>query len=192
MAVVLASGSPRRALLLSTAGVAHRVVAPDVDESVLHGETPSAYVLRVSGDKVEAVDASPGDIVIGADTAVVHDRVIFGKPRDAHEAHAMLRRLAGDRHTVLTGWTVRSDESERFGVAETTVRFHDRTDDELWDYIERTQPFDKAGAYAIQGDDGFLVADVVGSRSNVMGLPVAEIISALSDLGVERSAPQGG
>lgn len=192
MAVVLASGSPRRTLLLSTAGIAHRVVAPEVDESIHDGETPSSYVLRVSSDKVSAVRAEPGDIVIGADTTVVHGGAILGKPTDEHDALVMLRRLVGDRHVVMTGWTIRGDESERFGVTESTVRFHDRTDDELLDYIERTEPFDKAGAYAIQGDEGFLVAEVVGSRSNVMGLPVAEIVATLADLGVERSTPHSG
>jgi septum formation protein len=186
--VVLASGSPRRTLLLAAAGIPHRVVVPDVDESILDGEDPSAYVLRLSGDKAGAVDAGQGDVVVGADTTVVHDETILGKPADGEEALSMLRRLAGTSHSVLTGWTVRSGDSERFGVAETTVHFHRRSDAELRDYVEATQPFDKAGAYAIQGDRGFLVAGFTGSRSNVMGLPMAEVVGALSEFGIERSA----
>lgn len=192
MAVVLASSSPRRTLLLSAAGIPHRVSAPDVDESVIDGETPAAYVLRLSGVKAAAVQASGDEVVIAADTTVVHDGSVIGKPEDVDDALGILRRLQGTTHEVLTGWTVRSGADERFGVTRSVVRFHARTDDELLGYIDRTRPFDKAGAYALQADDGWLVADVSGSRSNVMGLPIADIVEALADFGIERSAPDGG
>lgn len=188
--VVLASGSPRRTLLLSAAGIEHRVVVPDVDEKPVDGETPDAYVLRLSADKAAVVAAAAaGDVVIGADTTVVHRGEILGKPENTAAAVAMLRRLQGDIHRVLTGWTVRSGASEQFGIAETRVRFRPRTDDELAAYVTRVQPFDKAGAYALQGDAGWLVESVEGSRSNVMGLPIADVIGALRSFGVERSAP---
>jgi septum formation protein len=93
---------------------------------------------------------------------------------------------------VLTGWTAFAARAERFGVSESRVRFHPRHPDELVDYVRRTAPYDKAGAYAIQGDDGWLIAGVDGSRSNVMGLPIADVVSALADLGVARSTPHGG
>ena len=191
MEVILASGSPRRTLLLSAAGIDHRVVVPDVDESVLPDESPSEYVLRLSGAKAVAVLARPIDVVIAADTTVVHDGTVIGKPDDAEHALAILRSLQGTVHSVLTGWTVRSGSRERFGIAESRVRFRERTDAELIDYIERTEPYDKAGAYALQADDGWLVSDVTGSRSNVMGLPIGEVVPALEELGVRRSPSQG-
>ncbi len=192
MDVILASGSPRRTLLLAAAGVEHRVVVPDVDETVQPGEDPAAYVLRLSADKAAAVTAGVDAVVIGADTTVVLGSEIIGKPADGAEALAILRRLQGASHEVLTGWSIRRGHDERFGLGRSVVRFHERSDDELDAYISRTQPFDKAGAYALQGDGGELVADVAGSRSNVMGLPIAEVVDALAEFGVERSAAQGG
>lgn len=192
MEVILASGSPRRTLLLAAAGIEHRVVVPAVDESLRPDETPAAYVLRLSGEKAAAVPARPRDVVVAADTTVVHEGSVIGKPVDADDAVAILRRLQGTVHSVLTGWTVRSGPRERFGIEESQVRFRERTDQELAGYVARTEPFDKAGAYALQADDGWLVADVTGSRSNVMGLPIGEVVSALEDLGVRRSAPQRG
>jgi septum formation protein len=165
------------------------VVRPDVDESVADGETPGAYVLRLSGDKAAAVDVDPGDVVIGADTTVVHRGGIIGKPDDVDHAVGILRRLQGDVHEVLTGWTVRRGSEERFGITESRVRFRPRSEDELRTYVTETRPFDKAGAYALQADDGWLVESVEGSRSNVMGLPVADVVEALRAFGVERSAP---
>ena len=190
--VVLASGSPRRTLLLAAAGIPHRVAVPDVDESLMGDEDPSAYVLRLSGAKAAAVTVGEDEVAIGADTTVTQAGSVIGKPVDAEDALSILRSLQGASHRVLTGWTVRSVDAERFGVTESLVRFHARTDDELRAYIERTRPFDKAGAYALQGDGGWLVRDVEGSRSNVMGLPIADVIDALADFGIERSAPHGG
>lgn len=190
--VLLASGSPRRTMLLAAAGIEHRAVSPDVDESVLDGEAPAEYVLRLSGTKAAAVDANDDEVVVAADTTVVHDGTIIGKPLDSDDALSILHRLQGSTHEVLTGWTVKKGTRERFGVNESAVRFHPRSDDELADYIARTEPYDKAGAYALQSDDGWLVAGVSGSRSNVMGLPLSEIIEALAGFGVERSTPHRG
>lgn len=185
--LVLASGSPRRALLLSTAGFSFTAVAPDVDESVRDHEPAAEYVLRLSAEKAATVALEPGDVVLAADTTVALDGTIFGKPRDSTEALEMLEALSGRSHSVLTGWTASAAGAERFGIAESRVRFHARTPDELADYVRRTSPYDKAGAYAIQGDEGWLIADVDGSRSNVMGLPIADVVEALAELGVERS-----
>lgn len=143
-------------------------------------------VLRLAGAKAAAIER-PDAVVLAADTIVVRDGAIIGKPDDSNDALAILGSLQGRAHTVLTGWTVLSGDDEQFGVAESRVVFNERTSDELAGYIDRTEPFDKAGAYALQGDDGWLVREVIGSRSNVMGLPLAEIVVALSSAGVERS-----
>ena len=189
MHLVLASGSARRALLLSVAGYTFDVAIPDVDETPLPDEGPAAYVLRLSEEKASSVRAGADAVVLGADTAVVLDGVVLGKPNDEAHALEMLIALSGRSHSVLTGWTVMKGDESRFGVTESRVTFTPRTPDELRGYIQETDLLDKAGAYAIQGDDGWLIDSVRGSRSNVMGLPVADVVGALADLGVERSAP---
>jgi septum formation protein len=189
MHLVLASGSARRALLLSVAGFTFDVAIPDVDETPLPGEEPAAYVLRLSEEKAAAVGVGADSVVVAADTAVVLDGVVLGKPTDEAHALEMLVALSGRSHHVLTGWTVIKGQESRFGVAESVVTVMQRTPDELRGYIRDTDLLDKAGAYAIQGDDGWLIDSVRGSRSNVMGLPVADVVGALADLGIERSAP---
>lgn len=190
--LVLASGSPRRSLLLSTAGYAFRTSAPDVDETQHDGEEPAAMVLRLSEDKARTVSAEPHEVVLAADTIVVLDGVVMGKPVDQEDATQMLTALSGATHSVLTGWTVIRGDEERFGVNESRVEFHPLDAAEISRYVEDTQPWDKAGAYAIQGDRGRLIKAVNGSRANVMGLPIGDVAEALKDFGVNRSAPDGG
>ena len=185
-AFVLASGSPRRSLLLSAAGYTFTTQSPDVDESQRPDEDAAGMVLRLSADKSMVV-ASANAVVLAADTVVVRDGAVIGKPADPSDAVRILASLQGRSHSVLTGWTVRFLDEIRFGVAESLVRFVERTEDELADYVERTNPIDKAGAYALQGDDGWLVREVVGSRANVMGLPLADIVPALTEFGVQRN-----
>jgi septum formation protein len=189
MELILASGSPRRALLLGAAGVSFTTVVPDVDETPLDGEPPAEYVLRLSDAKARSIRRSRDEIVLAADTTVVFNGAIIGKPGTTSEAVEILTTLAGETHSVLTGWTVADGETEKFGVEESLVTFNERTNDELNAYVERTQPIDKAGGYALQGDGGWLVSEVIGSRSNVMGLPIREVIDALKTFGVERLAP---
>ncbi len=189
--LVLASGSPRRSLLLSTAGYVFRTAPPDVDEMQQEGEEPAAMVLRLSEDKARAVSAGSHEVVLSADTIVVLDGAVMGKPVDQEDAAKMLGALSGATHSVLTGWTVIRDDEERFGVAESRVEFHPVDAAEIDRYIEDTQPWDKAGAYAIQGDRGRLIKAVSGSRANVMGLPIGDVAEALRDFGVDRSAPNG-
>ncbi|MEN8238082.1 MAG: Maf family protein [Actinomycetota bacterium] len=189
MGLILASGSPRRSLLLSLSGIAFTTVQPDVDETPFTGEAPAEYVTRLSDAKAHAVPRSGADVVLAADTTVVFAGAIIGKPSNPLEAVTILTQLAGETHSVLTGWTITDGDTHRFGVEESRVRFNEHTHDELADYVERTQPFDKAGAYALQGDDGWLVASVSGSRSNVMGLPIREVVDALKAFGIERSTP---
>lgn len=190
--LILASGSPRRALLLGASGIRFDVRVPDVDETARDGEPPSEYVLRLSDEKASAIPLEEGYVVLGADTTVVLDGAVIGKPEDRDDAVSILMNLVGRSHSVLTGWTVKSSTTHRFGITESRVVFNQRSEADVSEYVDRTQPFDKAGAYALQGDDGFLVSSVVGSRSNVMGLPVGDVVPALEELGVVRSSPQGG
>lgn len=173
---------------MGSAGFDFTVDPPDVDETPLPAEAPVEYVLRVSGMKARAVGRPSGSVVLAADTTVVLDGVSIGKPTDHADAVRILRLLAGRSHSVLTGWHLISEVGERFGVEESIVHFHPRTDEELATYVARTQPFDKAGAYGIQGDDGWLIASVSGSRANVMGLPIRVIVEELEAVGIERSA----
>lgn len=191
MSLILASGSPRRALLLSAAGIAFAVRVPGVDESGIDGEPAADYVLRIAEKKARSIPTATGEVALGADTVVVVDGATLGKPADADDAVSMLERLAGRTHAVLTGWTLIGDGVERFGVEETFVTFHPHTNEELQEHVARVRPFDKAGAYALQEDDGWLVASVKGSRSNVMGLPLRPVVEALSELGIKRSTDEG-
>jgi septum formation protein len=163
---------------------------PEIDETQEPEEEPAHMVLRLASEKSE-VSARPNSVVLAADTIVVLDGEVLGKPTNRDHALQMLRRMEGRTHSVLTGWSVRSEDDERFGVAESRVTFSSRTEAELGEYVDRVEPYDKAGAYALQGDDGWLVASVSGSRANVMGLPLAEIAAALLDFGIERSTTHG-
>lgn len=187
--LILASESPRRSLLLSAAGFTHEVRIGTVDEALLEDESAQDAVLRLSSLKVDAVSRQPGEVVLGADTMVVLDGVPLGKPRDADHATEMLLTLSGRTHSVLTGWTAIGDAGERFGVAESRVTFRTLSRACVTEYVKDVQPFDKAGSYDLHGDDGRLVSAVHGSRANVMGLPLRDIVNALADLGIERSTP---
>lgn len=188
--LVLASGSPRRELLLSTAGFALEVRVPDVVEIVFDDEPVLETVLRLAQLKADAVERNTGEVVLAADTMVVLNGIPLGKPTDRDDAVGMLQALSGDTHSVLTGWVAIGDDGERFGVAETRVTFNELTEEAIEAYVEDAQPFDKAGAYGIQGENGRLIGGVSGSRANVMGLPLREVADALSELGIDRSTPQ--
>lgn len=179
MRLVLASASPRRAELLASAGFTFEVVSADVDERVRPGETPHDYVRRLAVEKASAVLArlaEPGaSIVIGADTAVVVDEEILGKPVDAADAERMLRLLSGRTHSVLTGVSVRSRHTAVESVDETQVGVNLLDADQVAWYIASGEGFDKAGAYAIQGLASRFISTIEGSYSNVVGLPVATV-----------------
>ena len=191
MRLVLASSSPRRAELLRAAGFTFDVMPADVDESVRAGEPAGDYVRRLAADKsaaawAEAVrlkpDATGNIIVLGADTAVVVDGEILGKPRDDRDAAGMLRRLSGRRHEVLTGISLRSNAGERGLIEVTGVYMMDlQADDVAW-YVASGEGRDKAGAYAIQGLASRFIPRIEGSYSNVVGLPVAAVSLLLSEL----------
>lgn len=171
MRLVLASGSPRRAALLDQLGLDFEVAAPEVDESRRPDERAGDYVERLAKAKASAV-ISPGTIVIGADTAVVHEGLILGKPGHPAEARAMLSRLQGETHEVFTGVAIAWGDEVRSLVDVTEVEMIAMTDDEISGYVDSGEPMDKAGAYALQGRGGGFVKSVSGSPSTVVGLPI--------------------
>lgn len=190
--IVLASSSPRRQRLLADLGLEFEVRPADVDETVFPEEDPDSYVERLARAKAQAV-IEPGEVVIGADTTVVHRGVVLGKPAHPAEAAAMLRRLSGESHTVHTGLAVAT--FDEYGpqvvsaVERTIVRMLDLTDDEIAGYVASGEPFDKAGAYALQGLGAVLVESVTGSPSNVIGLPLHRLASLLATAGVYLLTP---
>jgi septum formation protein len=184
MELVLASSSPRRADLLRMIGLDFRMVEPDVDESRQPDEEPDHYVERIARLKVEAVDA-PGAVVVAADTTVVHDGRVMGKPRHPAEARAMLARLSGETHAVYTGVAVHSEGRMTSDVDRSLVRMTVITDDEIARYVAGGEPIDKAGAYALQGVGGIFVEAVDGSPSNVVGLPLHLTVRLLRAHGVD-------
>lgn len=176
MPLVLASASPRRAELLTAAGFAFTVAHADIDETPRPGEAPAAYVQRLAVGKAQAVAArQPEALVLGADTTVVVDGDILAKPADAADAAAMLRRLAGRAHEVLTGVALAGPAATRVALGTTRVWFAPMTEADIATYVATGEPMDKAGAYGIQGWAARFVTRIEGSYSNVVGLPVAVV-----------------
>lgn len=196
MRLVLASASPRRAELLAAAGYVFETLPVDLDERADAGETPAVYVRRLAGEKSAAAferlgpisDARPV-VVLGADTTVVVDGQILGKPHDDHEAREMLGRLAGRDHQVLTGISLRTRATEAASVEQTTVWFSALTTAEIDWYVGTGEGRDKAGAYAIQGLASRFVARIDGSYSNVVGLPVQAVAALLEGLSPRPQGP---
>jgi septum formation protein len=182
MALILASRSPRRREILERAGMEFEVRAPDVDETVAAGETPGRYVRRLARAKAEAVPLRPGSVVLGADTVVVVDGRILGKPADADEAARMLGRLAGRWHQVVTGICLRSAASLSVDAETTRVRLTVLTEDQIRLYVASGEPLDKAGAYAIQGLASKFIDRIEGCYFNVVGLPMALVYRRLCAL----------
>jgi septum formation protein len=180
--LILASASPRRRELLRQVGVDFRVVVAEVDESVLPDEEPAAYVRRVARDKALAIQAREGDTlpVLGADTAVVLDGHILGKPGNHAEAQAMLRRLSGRTHEVYSAAVlVQAGESSRQCLSVSRVTFAELDADWIDAYCDTGDPMDKAGAYGVQGRAAEKIARIEGSFSGVMGLPLYETCELL-------------
>lgn len=186
MRLVLASSSPRRAELLAAAGYTFTVSAVAVDERTRPGEAAADYVRRLASEKsARALELlqGPDDIaIIGADTAVVVDEQILGKPRDDDEARDMVQRLSGRSHEVLTGVSLRSPERELSAVEHTQVWCAALTPEDIEWYISTGEGRDKAGAYAIQGRASRFIVRIAGSYSNVVGLPVALVSELLGRL----------
>lgn len=182
MGLILASASPRRRALLALAGLEFTVCVPDCDESVPAGLSPSEAAVEVAKRKARAVAESyPSDTVIGADTTVVTDGDVLGKPADARAAAAMLKRLSGGTHSVLTGVCILTGGKEDCFCARTDVTFYALSDGEINAYVATGEPTDKAGAYGIQGRGALLVKKIDGDYFNVVGLPLAELVRRLRE-----------
>jgi len=188
MRLVLASRSPRRRELLASVGVQAEIRPADTDESVREGEGADGYVRRLAREKARAVPASRGELVLAADTAVVLGTEILGKPRDEDDARRMLRALSGRTHVVATGVhglaAAEGVAREETLVVSTAVRLVTLSEERIAWYVGTGEPFDKAGAYAVQGAGGSLVRGIAGSVSNVVGLPLAETLALLGRLGL--------
>ena len=188
----LASQSPRRRELLAPVGVEHGLLEVDVVEERQPGEPPADYVSRVAREKAGAgllcVMANPGALVLGADTEVVLDDAVYGKPADAADAARMLRELAGRRHRVLTAVWLLSAGREEHALSETVVEFTTLSEGDIADYLDSGEWRGKAGAYAIQGRAGAFIARIEGSYTGVMGLPVHETWKLLQLFGAQRGS----
>ena len=187
MKLILASTSPRRAQILRDAGISFSVVSSAVDETPYAGETPQQMVQRLANAKAELVSAravGPA-ILIAADTVVVVDGQILGKPRSTDDARRMLQLFSGRTHSVVTGVSlIRLPEMDRRQFVETTlVTFAPLTREDISRYLATEEPFDKAGAYAIQGYAGRYIPRVEGCYFNVVGLPLARLVATLQELG---------
>lgn len=186
--IILASSSPRRREILTDLEVPFTVDAPHIVEDLLPGESPPGHVRRLAEEKARTVAAGLKEgIVIGADTVVVLDGTILGKPEDAAGAADMLRTLAGRRHQVFTGVAVIEAASGRMesAVSRSRVTMREMTDDEIAAYVETGEPLDKAGAYAVQGEGRIFVREVEGSLTNVIGLPAETTRSLLGRFGCD-------
>ncbi|MDP9177219.1 MAG: Maf family protein [Gemmatimonadota bacterium] len=183
--VVLASSSPRRHELLRLIGVEHHVIPADVDESQAPGEKPDAHAERLARTKAEAVAADrPQSLVIGADTIVVVDERILGKPRDVADAARMLRILSNRTHVVMTAVAVSLSGRTLSLVEKVAVTFRELSDDEIARYIATGEPMDKAGAYGIQGYGATIVRRIEGDYFAVMGLSLVRLVDLMAELGV--------
>jgi septum formation protein len=186
--VYLASGSPRRRELLQQIGVSFRVVGTAVDETVLPGEAPPAYVARLAAAKADAgweMSRDATDVpVLAADTAVILDGMILGKPADRQDAESMLYRLSGRTHEVLTAIALRTAAGLQSRISRSEVTFRTLAAGEAQAYWDTGEARDKAGAYAIQGRAAIFIAELRGSFSGVMGLPLFETAELLSNAGV--------
>lgn len=180
--LILASASPRRQQFLTDLGLQFTTLAADIDETPQDRETPAAFACRMAQEKAETVaQQHPASWVIGADTVVTLEGRILGKPDSAGHALEILRSLQGKIHEVITGVTLRCVEENCMESLSkrTEVRFAPCSDAMLSAYIQTKEPLDKAGAYGLQGKGGFLVRSIVGSCSNVIGLPVNTCVRLL-------------
>ncbi|ACV57946.1 Maf family protein [Alicyclobacillus acidocaldarius] len=194
MRIILASGSPRRRELLSMLGVPFSVQPSQADETIPPGARPADAVVALARRKAEAVWARLDEgerrdaAVVAADTVVAIDGDILGKPQDADQALAMLKRLRGRTHLVYTGVCVRTASAEEAAFAETQVRMRPRDDAWLRRYVATGEPMDKAGAYAIQGYGSLLVDSIAGDYYNVVGLPLGLLDEMFGRLGLPLTA----
>ena len=184
MNVILASQSPRRRELLGLTGLPFIVRAADIDETMDSGKAPFDEVARVSRLKAEAVARKPEDVVIAADTIVVCEGEVLGKPRNEADAFRILSLLSGRHHEVMTGMTVVCGDKAITHTEVTKIHFRELHPEEIRAYIASGEPMDKAGAYGIQGGAALFADEMVGDYYNVMGLPVCRLAVILRSLGL--------
>lgn len=178
--LVLASKSPRRHQFLNDAGLSFIVSSADIDETTAANELPDKYVIRMATEKAQFVSSNfRREWVVAADTIVVDGKKILGKPRDQEDAVSMLMSLSGKVHQVKTAFVLMKKELTYGQLVTTEVSFISFTEDLIRSYVNTEEPMDKAGSYGIQGLGGFLVKGINGSYSNVVGLPMAELLEAL-------------
>lgn len=185
--LILASASPRRRQLLQEAGVAFTVEPSHTDETILPGESPGDYAIRAAREKAQAVATHhPNSWVLGADTIVALNGRIFGKPQSTEDGFTMLRSLSGRSHQVMTAFVLLdcSGQVKKSQVVSSRVTFKSLSDEQIREYLATGEPFDKAGAYAVQGIGAALVEQVEGSYTNVVGLPVEEVLAVLRCVGI--------
>lgn len=185
--LILASSSPRRKELLHSVGVQFEIISPSSDESLINQENPKEYAIRLATEKALSVSQNFEEscLVIGADTSVLVDSEILGKPSDDKEAYSMLEKISGRTHSVLTAFSIVKprDTVLHIQVVETRVVVKTLEPWEIQGYIKTLEPMDKAGAYGIQGVGAFMVKEISGSYTNVVGLPLVEVLEALKKLG---------
>jgi septum formation protein len=171
--LILASGSPRRAEILTSVGWEFEKIVPNVDETELSGENPADYVQRLAKTKAVAVAVNhPNRMVLGADTTVVIDNQIIGKPLDLDDARRMLRMLSGRTHEVLTGVAVTQNSETNVGLQRTKVKFVELNDEQVEFLVTFGEPLDKAGGYAVQAQAALFIEGIEGDYWNVVGLPI--------------------
>ncbi len=187
--LILASASPRRKELLKLVGLNFEIKPSNVRETFLKGETPVEHVLRLSEEKALSVSVDNPDVwVLGADTIVIINGEVLGKPAVADEARKMLRKLSGRKHKVITGFCLtRKDTDEMIkNTVESSVVFKEISEGEIDWYVRKKEPYDKAGGYAVQGIGAFFIKEIQGSYTNVVGLPLCEVMEALKKVGATK------
>ena len=172
--LILASGSPRRSEIMNSVGWEFTKAIPNIDESEREGESPVDYVRRLAQEKAEAIaHMYPDEMVLAADTTVVIDEQIIGKPSSESDARRMIMMLSGNWHEVLTGVAVSSDGKIEMGLQRTRVKFAPMNDAEIDFLVEKGDPLDKAGAYAVQAQAALFIEGIEGDYWNVVGLPIS-------------------
>ncbi len=183
--IILASGSPRRKDFMKRLGLKFRIIVPNIDESRLKDEAPKELVKRLSKLKAQTIaNQYPEDIVIAADTIVVLNNEILGKPRNRNEAKLMLKKLSGKTHEVFTGYTVQKGNISYHGIERTEVTFASISDELITAYISSGEGDDKAGAYGIQGLAAMFIQKINGDLNTVIGLPICTIRILLAKFGI--------
>lgn len=180
--LILASSSSRRHSLLNKLGIDYSVAVPSIDETPILGELPEEYVLRIAQSKARAVSISetPNSLILAADTAISYLGTIIGKPENNEDAKRILQMLTGKEHEVLTGLCCKTQKADFKRVIGSKVKLKMLSDEEINTYCATQEPYDKAGAYAIQGDAARFIEYVSGSYSNVVGLPLLELVELLN------------